>query len=251
MNIIIYSKNRAMQLELLLRSMDFYDNKINHNITVIYTFDDITHEWGYERLKLLHDVNWWLEAAFKEQTLNAIDEEHENTVFFMDDMVCVDPVGLNHLFKTMVVDENVCYSTRLHNNITYSYPSKTYAVSSSKDGVASGSGCWGYKMSLDGNIFNTKDIKKRISKLNFNNPNELEYKLCGVPVDKMYYGVPCFINIPVNKVQDFCNNRVGETYYTNPADLNSRFLSGQRIKITPKLLELGNACHIEKEFEYE
>jgi hypothetical protein len=108
-------------------------------------------------------------------------------------------------------------------------------------------------MSLDGNIYPTDAILEKIKGIEFNNPNELEYKLSCDSLNLPMHILenPLFINIPVNRVQNYCNNVFGSEHSYDPKELNKMFLAGYRIKITDDLLKIGNACHIEKKFEFE
>ena len=79
LNIVCYSKNRACQLELLLRSMNKFW-KHNHQINVLYTYTDDEYEKGYDILiDEYKNINFVLEKNFKKDTLFLIDNNKTKT----------------------------------------------------------------------------------------------------------------------------------------------------------------------------
>jgi len=251
MNIVIYSKDRSMQLELLLRSL-INCEYVGHNITIIYTYSNNMYMYGYERVKCLYtSPKWVLEGNFKEDTLRSINPSIDLTMFLMDDMLAVDLCN----FSITEKPKKHIISLRLHPGINYSYPAQKEVsyTATEKNVIINGTGCWAYPMSLDGNVFTTELILDKIKTIDFRNPNELEYKLCCNPINLQmrFFDNPCFINIPNNRVQTFCNNVFSSEHFYDQEELNKMFLAGFRIKITPDLLKIGNACHIEKQFEFE
>src|SRR3989344_6927504 len=78
---IIFSKNRACQLELLLRSL-------NMPATVIYTYDQ-DFKTGYDKLIGMYpEVEFVWETDFKKQVIENLGEY---TLFLVDDDVMIAP----------------------------------------------------------------------------------------------------------------------------------------------------------------
>ena len=51
LNIIVFSRDRACQLELFIRSMKFYFKEFyQYNINVLYTYSNNKFKEGYEKL---------------------------------------------------------------------------------------------------------------------------------------------------------------------------------------------------------
>jgi hypothetical protein len=254
MNIIIFSKDRACQLDLLLNSMQklFRENS-HYEPIVLYTTSDVHYKYGYQQLKKQYkNVKFIKERSFKINLINNIDQDKEYTVFFVDDNVWKEPFSINsNQLLLMKEDPDIlCLSLRLDPNLSYCYTHNSKMKPPEFDQNL----CWnwageeydfGYPMSLDGHIFRTKEILTLISKLQYTNPNSLEGKLSEVPLknEKMMClkKAPIF-NLPINKVQKHNTNRHGNV---SAKYLNERFLLGYRIALSPIIGFRNNACHQE------
>ena len=85
--IIIFSKNRAIMLEALLRSLN---NK--YDIYIIYKFTNSGFQAGYEKLiwnNTNNNIHYILEHNFKNDLLN-IMKEIEQVCFMVDDDIVFD-----------------------------------------------------------------------------------------------------------------------------------------------------------------
>ena len=86
-NLIIWSKDRAAQLHLLLESLD--RNLPDSFITsVIYTYSSPEFKAGYDRIQDEFDANrvgLVLETDLREQTLSLIDDKSFDLVAFSTD----------------------------------------------------------------------------------------------------------------------------------------------------------------------
>ena len=77
MNIIVFSKDRALQLELFIRSFNKYvKNFNNYTINIIYTYSNSQFEAGYNKLILMNytNVKFIKEGDFKKDVINCIDK---------------------------------------------------------------------------------------------------------------------------------------------------------------------------------
>ena len=91
-NIIVFSKDRACQLELFLRSMKFYFKEFDqHIINVLYTYSNDKFKSGYDKLFTIHNdsnINYIKETQnFKNHILFLLDQDKAYTIFFVDDIV--------------------------------------------------------------------------------------------------------------------------------------------------------------------
>jgi len=89
-NIVVCSKDRAMQLELFLRSFGmFVKNRKCYVINVLYTYSNDRFKEGYDKLMNpdYPRIIFKKEVDFKKDLIELIDPTKEHTVFFMDDMV--------------------------------------------------------------------------------------------------------------------------------------------------------------------
>jgi hypothetical protein len=255
LNIIVFSKDRACQLDLFLRSMQKMLNEFSgYNITILYTSSNKDFEKGYHRLKKEHadNIHFTNEKHFKEDMLAAINASHDYTIFFVDDIVWKEPFSINcnemHILKQ---DSAIlCLSLRLDPGLNYCYALDIKMKPPEFDDK----NCWqwkgkdgdfGYPMSVDGHIYRTADIYPLLCKLSYQNPNTLEGTLANHPIDRKKMiclkRAPIF-NLPINKVQKCYENRHGSI---SADSLNKLFLSGKRISMENLIGFNNNACHQE------
>lgn len=254
-NILIFSKNRACQLELLLRSIkDNFNNWENQTFKILYLYTNGEYKKGYEKLFEIHPEFNYIEQtkSFSDHLIDMFDLNNKYTMFGMDDNVFKEPFNLdsNHFGLFVSNTDVVALSLRLHPNITFCYPMqisspppKSYNDYNMFQWVGL-SGDHGYPMSLDFNIFRTNDILYYIyNKHMYNNPNSLESMMASRPLEKPY--MICFnkspvMNIPINKVQDFNSNIHGDI---DTKELNDKFLDDYIIS-TKNIYGFNNtSCH--------
>ena len=256
LNIIVFSRDRACQLELFLRSMKYCFAQFKEfPVNVLYQYSDMRYQDGYSKLAGLSDfpknVNMVKEISFQGDLIELLSERNPYTVFFVDDMVWKEMFSLKGgTFSSFTNDPDVlCLSLRLMRGLQYCYPLDTFNEMPRFDyenkwfwqGLV---GDYGYPMSLDGHIFRTGDILDIVLSFKCNSPNRLEAKMALNPLHKRQKMVCCDIspvmNIPLNIVQDSWNNRHGSLSSLN---LNKRFLSGERIS-TENIYGIKNSsCH--------
>ncbi len=248
MKIIIFSKNRAMQLEALLRSLQ----KNKYNIQIIYLAENNFYQNGYDKLfKEINrvDVTYIKETTLKFNVLHQLINNHNNLIAFMvDDDIVYDnifPVGGiaepimcdNNIIKDsdlpqVILKQNECYSLRLHSGI--------------KNPIH-----FQYTMSLDGNVFRQKDIRPLIDSIEFNNPNQLESALQGRFGHnfKMKYGKGHLIGFNHNRVSSTSHcaftNEFSEEY------LNKLYLTGLLIDFEAMNIIPSNDVHTTKKYLFK
>lgn len=258
-NIIIFSKDRACQLDLLLRSIkklwpDYNDNRKNI-IHIVWTASRLHYYESYRKLERIYGD----EFVFTKQTkfyvnMEQLNENKPHTMFLVDDLVFKEPFTLDceEYEKFKKNTDIMAMSLRLDTGINYCYTQNkpmTIPIFRMKN-IWEWQGKdydWGYPWSIDGNIFRTEDLIKIIRNSRFFSPNAMESSLIRYMPQRPY--MICFdkakvINNPANKVGKF-NNRYGKIDFEF---LNNKFLSGQRIALEPIIGMKSNSCH--KEFEY-
>lgn len=225
--LIIFSKNRALQLQALLRS-----NKkrcdIFHCIEVIYKADDYYKE-SYEKLKQQwNNIIFTKERNFEKDTKKSINSDYFHTCFMVDDDMFYRNVIPD---VNWYIEENDCYSLRLGENIKVKSHFK-------------------YPLSLDGHIFNTKTIRVFINKINFNNPNRLESRLQKFKkrIKKIHYAKSgCLIGVPVNRVSDSSRCTAGEKHNYTEKYLDDMFKQGYEIDF--ENIDFSGIRNVHKEVE--
>lgn len=242
MNIIIFSKDRACQLDLLIRSMK--KNWINTNIKVLYTFSDSLYQKGYEQLITKYpNISFIKEKNFRSDLLGLVDTQDKWTVFLVDDIVFKNTFSFNNKLP----DDVLCLSLRLHPYLTYCYAANIpmKPIGKTEWNWKGLSGDYGYPMSLDGHIFRTEDIYPLLKTLPYKNPNSLETILAVCPINRpkmMCLEKSIIINNPCNKVQTNNPNRFGNI---SAEFLNEKYLKGYVIDLDPFQGIEMESCHKE------
>jgi hypothetical protein len=266
---IIFSKDRALQLDLLLKSIkknfDFIDD-----IRIIYTTSNERYEQSYNQLKFEHR-SW---AIFTKQE---VVNKHlfyyiyeacclANTkyiCFFTDDDVIFQETQENDLRDALKLFKDPafsCFSLRMGfnicerqvgENIYHTFPYHVqFLKPETNDSIVMWDRTtvpfgdyWSYFLSVDGHIFRKDDmvtmsqlmhIWTQIEKLK-GSPNEFESKL-----QRFNYEYGSFmgsfthsrvVNSPNNRVQNDAENRSGDIHNYSADYCNELFLEGNRINL--------------------
>jgi hypothetical protein len=217
---LIFSRNRPLQLNCLLESLEEHSNL--KDISVLHRYDK-KYEEGLIKVKNLHkDVKFIEEQNFESQVKTYLKLGQKFCVFFVDDIVVKDKINFDEPCQILQSNPNfLTFSLRLGTHLTYCYPTRSRQV------VPNGSinsgfflwpwkGAdhdWGYPFSVDGHVFRRSDAESWFSHLNFRNPNQFESEMQTIP---RKFALPdgCvsyinskIVNIPVNRVQNEFLNR--------------------------------------------
>jgi len=263
LQIIVFSKDRPAQLELLLRSMKLlWSDWRAQSISVLLAASTAAFGRGYELVAAEHAGVAYIDqnsrpTPFKEQLLELVGNARF-TGFLVDDNVFKAEFTLaSSEFALLRREPDVAaLSLRMAPHMDYSYPADLYAPVPPLDkqrtwrwrGLA---GDWGYPMSLDGHIFRTDDVRPLIAAAEFHDPNSLEAALSRTPIEKPR--MVCFtrapiVNIPANRVQDTVRNRHAGG---DPAWVNQGFLAGGRLALDPLLGLDGRGPHVPVRLQWE
>ena len=183
LHLIIVSKDRALQLDSLLRSISTFFVPAPNSITILYNSSNLSFENGYTLLKNRQhcsSVTWYRETSFTDDFRCCVDRLPPDSLvqFMTDDDILFRPFNreilkdFSHsdLFFSLRVDRvykrfplprfKVCNETiRWRWNPLFSRRSTSF---------------WTYPFSVDGNIFHTADIQLMVAGINFRAPNSLE-----------------------------------------------------------------------------
>ena len=262
-NIIIFSKDRACQLDLLLSSMQrFFREWSEQQVSVLYAASDDAFAAGYERLRALHPHAHYLrETSFQDDLIRLfLDFKRPFTSFLVDDDIFIDHLTLDSVeFHRFASDRRVlALSGRMCPRLDYFYmkdvtvrpprfgPDRTWRWK----GLA---GDWGYPMSVSGlHIFRTDDLYTPVVETPYTNPNTFEGRaLLKHPPRRplmICYAEAKVFCVAVNKVQTVNQNRHADSY---PVErLNTLFLDGRRLSCANHHLIRRRSAHGELEYEW-
>jgi hypothetical protein len=260
-NIVIFSRDRACQLELLIRSMkEFFKEFNEHTINILYKTSNEFFEQGYEKLKKMHsddNINYIKELhSFQTSLLMIFKQDIPMSIFFVDDNVFKEPFSFEDKEVNYFLNNSkiLTLSLRLHPKLTYCYPAKLKQSCPVLDGNNTFDwigklGDFGYPMSLDGHIFRTQDLRYYLYNMRYTCPNDLESQMAmrPLPISKMScYNKSKIINLPLNKVQDYNQNYHGGV---TAEFLNEEFLNNKVISLDNIRGFENYSCHQEIEIE--
>ncbi|NJM98317.1 MAG: hypothetical protein HC800_15180 [Phormidesmis sp. RL_2_1] len=256
LNIIVFSKDRACQLELLLRSMMIFFESIDNCTThILYAGSTPDYRDAYELVKARYPRFTYTcenehELSFKEHTLNLLQEKTPYVVFLVDDMVFRRPFSLSNISfeKFQESPEVACLSLRLSPHIDYSYVFDTHSPPPPLDQDLKWlwrrvpmNDDWGVVMSLDGHIYRTAEILPLVESADdFLNPCYLEGHLVSSPLNhpKMIcLAESAVLTIPINQVQTTHQHRHGRLL--SAESLNKSFLDGYLVSLS-QILDVSN-----------
>jgi GR25 family glycosyltransferase involved in LPS biosynthesis len=265
-NVIIFSKDRAFQLDALLQSITLFA-PIFDKINILYKASDEEYKKGYEVLKLKHpSINWVSEQSFKPDLCNkCMDLKSKFTCFLVDDNVFYKPVPVSKSEILQLMDrETACFSLRLGFNCTYSHPSDKHFKLKSYTKPTRETLQWiwateevdfNYPLSLDGHIFKTDTLFSLLKKTEFKNPNSLEDRLQkhkkSMQKHMRSFDRSVLLGMPVNKVNTSYENRFGTSFFYMERDLNDKFLKGERMDLSKMDFDVVNGCHYETAFFFK
>jgi len=239
LNIIVFSKNRACQLDALLRSI-CKQVKIPHSIVVLYKADP-DFQNGYRELSFRpqsKNVKWLCETDFESQTKQLVLDCDPSSflMFLVDDIIFKKQLQYDKVFKDFASNSSVmCLSLRLGKDITADARKVKKAIPGTR---WTWKGCelkgWNYPMSVDGNVFRAKDLQGYVSSLNFQNPNSFESAMAATPLpapEMMCYPSSRLVNLAINKVQtEVLKNTCGNIH---ESFLNDKWRRGFQIALDP------------------
>ena len=276
-SLVIFSKNRPLQLDLCLNSL--VNLKMDYKVNVIYTCDD-DYKQAYETVQKDHpSVEFWTQSnsLFKDVLMLVATCDNDYIMFLTDD--CIVYTESPDLKDGCFTDSICCYSLRLglntnkravHNAngtevmiddpLQYAPDQKIsryeYGVVYDRTQHFFG-GYWNYPLSVDGHIFRTGDMFDWMDELVFlqklktwkQTPNEIESALQRFTnLLGPYVGIPlqsCVVNSPNNMVQNSHKNPHALTYNISEQRLLYEFNRGKRVKLSNLNIDQIHCAHTE------
>lgn len=250
---VVFSKDRAMQLEAFLHSKELLVvSSIDDLVYVYYTASSIAHGKAYR--EVFKSYPWSvprLQGSFKHDIVQLVPRNGLFS-FFCDDQIFVRP------WREMEAVPGL--SLRLGAHLTMCYPTRqpqplpTFR-SLGEDRLtwswADGHGDWGYPLSLDGHVFDAGRLREMVTVLNFNSPNSLEAALQlfkntdYANARGICYHKSKVVNLPWNRVQTDWHNRSGQFVESSADALLKYWENGVRIDVTAYSGSINESCHQE------
>jgi len=248
-NALVFSKDRAMQLDAALRSLRLRcRDAYLLATTVLYAVSNDTHARHYAQLAQEHpDVRFVKEKDFRSDLLSLI-RPTGFLLLLVDDNTFVRNFSLEDAIgQLQATPQALAFSLRLGRNTIYCYSFAKYQklpkFNQVSKGVLSfdwttGERDFGYPFDVSSTIYRASDLLPHIERIQFSNPNTLEGKLDGIKREidgkntlLCFEQSVTFCN-PINKVQCVLpNNRSGKRKRYAPSNLAEMFERGYRINI--------------------
>jgi len=267
LNVIIFSKDRAMQLDLLLQSILLNFNVEDYTLNILYKASNDEYNRGYNTIRDLYpQFRYKKEESFKQDLLSLFNDS-KYTVFLTDDDIIYQSFKLNNdeLHNIFMLTNANCFSLRLGLNTKHCYTQqklnsleefKTHNFYYDTDliepviswKVGDGTNDYSYPMSVDGHIFKTEYIKNLCEILEYGNPNFYEAMLSNFGRNEMIissYKNSKLVNSPINRVQETFKNLSGMKYSYSSEDLNEMYLDGLILNLEKMNFNEITGCHQE------
>jgi hypothetical protein len=242
---VVFSKDRAAQLDLLLRSLDRYAPE--EETTVISTTSTHGFWSGYDILQDEHPAVVWYEhfgeVDFGDHLAYALDAADETVTFFCDDDVLYRKIDQAPALILDADRDVLTFSLRLVGALVWDW-----TVLEPHD--------HGYPGSIDGHTFRTDDVRRMLDGQEIPNPLILETVLAarvgelGRPLMASYREQK-LVGVNVNAVAEQGGRRAGGIYPQSAEELNARYLAGQRISLDRLAIPPAGGCLVEVPFEWE
>jgi hypothetical protein len=278
-DLIIFSKDRAAQLDLLLASLDKNSNGLIDETNALLRASHDSFAEGYKTVtkRKYQDRNfwpWWQydTTDFKMFTLSMIESGKQDFVAFaVDDNILYRKLEFtSDQLKALFARKSLmCLSLRLGGNcIIQDIYTGTPAVFPQQEidyqrpfyiwdyRTAPPDQNFGYPLSLDFHIFRKSELLEWVRKTEFKCPNTLEAHLQQrlretVPTEMASLLQSAVVNSPSNRVQDVFQNNAGKFCPASAESLNTEFLKGRRLNLDAIDFSQITSCHFELELPFK
>ena len=267
---LIFSKDRAMQLDACLSSLlGTCEEQSKLYVSVLFKASDIYSEEQYKRLGIAYpSIKFVKETSFHSDLVCCIGSA-KYILFVVDD--CVFRKHWSFLEVIQILSDNretLGFSLRLGANITYCYsldceqsvPEHEKFTSRNGSEILSfdwtrGEGDWGYPLEVSSSVYRSADILHMLlGEPYIYNPNSLEKHLSKqVPaLSSTHNRLSCYTEgvafcIPYNLVQEDYFNRSVLNPFRTVSILAWHFDNGYRCDLSGLSAFVPNACHADCE----
>ena len=264
LNVIVFSKDRAPQLDLLLRTYARHAKPQPARVSIQYSASTALHERAYRKVIAHHQaliVEAAQEAGFKPTLLSLMSSSNaRNVMFLVDDIVFISDFDIDMLAQWDT--HSAIFSLRLGANIVRSFNSRIEVQAQPplrpvrvRDqqflnwSWRRGELDWNLPVSLDGNVLPAAEILPVIVSQSIKGPNSLEQALGNYRFLFKFRRGACYptsrlVNLPMNTVKtepgfDFPNFNVSPEY------LAEQYLQGMQLCVDDHGGMTPDSCHME------
>lgn len=271
-SVLIFSKDRAMQLHALLQSIETLCKDVYDNITILYTYSNFEFQQGYDLLiNRYSKYNFVKETNFEKNVREFITNNRTRYIsFLVDDALFFKSLDKDKIISFLSRPDTISFIPGVGTNTQFSNTASTIFALPEME-INDGLYIWNWKTTKDqaefscplmvvGNIFNTTVFNKLFSKIKirFNNPNFFEELLQFILQNQYKKNIPrycacfknsCIVHSANNRVQTTHPNHSGQVYDFTPKNLNSKYLNGMIIDI--KDYQFNNIIGMHHELDYK
>lgn len=243
-DMVVLSKNRAMQLHALLATKEMFTSNCN-SVNVLYTTNSPEHQKSYEALKeMFPDVNFVKEVSFKPDLIQIISSSKSSKIMFMcDDGFFKEKINFHEITRYNAylfcfslnrgkdTTRNIGMVQKLPNFLPDIIDDEKVLCWKWEDCKESPD--WAYPLSVGGVVFSRLEMLGLLKMIDFRGPNSLEgYLQNFIHVFAPRYGL-CYEkailgSIPANIVSSESNCKTLNSFTAD--ELLAKWNDGYRIK---------------------
>ena len=264
---VVFSKDRPLQLDGTLRSFFLHcQDPDDIVLKVLYTTSDAEQEEAYRQMAQDYPgVVFVREKSFKQELLSQL-QGFDHVLFVVDDTIFVRDFHLGECVRRLAeFPDAIGFSLRLGENTTYCYPldrSQRLPDFQAVDANAvvfdwtAGEHDFNYPIEVSSSVYRMHDVYPLLDRLDYKNPNTLESVLSAC-APQFASSLPRLLSVPrsaafavpINKVQDFNENRAGERQEYSAEGLAVLYRDGYRLDAAAYSDFTPNSCHQEVELK--
>ncbi|AIF50652.1 glycosyltransferase [Pelosinus sp. UFO1] len=265
---LIFSKDRAMQLDATLRSFSLHCRDMgNIDFKVIWTYSNSINEQQYQELASTYpSIEFISELNFESQVLASI-AGYAYVLFLVDDNIFVRDFSMENVIESLRTNQdalgfslrlgintNSCHLLRLDQQLP------TFMITENeflKYDWTSAQYDFAYPLEVSSSVYRVNDIMAAVHH-SFADPTMLEVQLNRNK--KIFYQQKKFLLCNqysytfcnfINRVHTIVKNQAGETFYYSTEQLSEMFIQGHRINVEEYNSFIPNACHQVVELKFK
>jgi hypothetical protein len=267
---LIFTKDRACQLDALLKSIDDNFPELG-KITIIYKSRDHEFNLGYKRVMDKFPQHNWMEETNLTQNIKDVVGNFTQPfcLTLVDDEIVTRDQSIKKSLSLLAQQPDIhCISLRMGTNVNYTYtanvnsPQPAFSIYAHEDThlynwnwkkqnpIAD----WGYPSCINSHIYRTVFFKNIVLPMNFRNVNVLEGMLNAqrvmFPPHMICFEKPKTINIANNLTQTGQNRHSGKEEFSLES-LNNKYLDGHVIDVKPFYNLDINMATFEKDYTFK